>query len=97
MTDKKIDCENCIYCYLQDYGYSNYTVEGTEFYCLKRVHPDGDFDRFYGKNPRLKYAEKCDSFEKGECLAIDCDQEEGAIENYTDNPEIIELYNDLGN
>ena len=80
---------------MQDFGYSNYTVEGTEFVCLKRVHPDGDFDRFYGENPRLKHAEKCSYFIKGDGLDIDCDWEDGGIEAYTNDPEIIALYNAL--
>lgn len=89
------NCESCKYCYLQDVGYSNYTVEGTEFVCLERVHPEGDFDRFYGENPRLEHAKVCKTYEKGDGLVIDCDWEDGGIENYTSDPEIIELYNAL--
>lgn len=90
-----MNCTERKYCYMQDYGYSNYTVEGTEFCCLKRLHPEGDFDRFYGENPRLNYAEKCSAFEAGDGLHIDCDQEDGGVENYTNDPEIIQLYEAL--
>ena len=90
-----MNCTECRYCYMQDYGYSNYTIEGTEFVCLKRLHPDGDFDRFYGENQKLKHAEKCESFEVGGGLHIDCDRENGGVENYTNDPEVIKLYEAL--
>ena len=90
-----MNCSECKYSYMQDEGYSNYTVEGTEFTCLKKKHPDGEFDRFYGEDNRLSYADKCDSFTPGEGLNIDVEREEGGIECYTDDSEIIELYKAL--
>ena len=59
----------------EDFGYSNYTVEGTSFSCAKRAHPDGTFDRFYGEDARLRHAEKCDAFEEGEAASVDCERE----------------------
>ena len=85
-------CTNCKYCYLQDAGYSNYTVEGTEFYCLKKQHPSDGFDVWFGKDERLEHAGECKSFSAGEVLMIDVDMIDGDISNYTDDPEIIELY-----
>ena len=90
-----MDCSECKYKYMQDYGYSNYTVEGTTFYCLKKSHPDDGFDRFYGEDARLDFASKCSEFEKGDGIDIDVDMEAGNINDYTDDPEIIFLYNKI--
>lgn len=68
-------CNDCRFAVLEDYGYSNYTVEGTNFTCAKRLHPDGVFDRFYGDDQRLAFGNDCDGFVKGEPLEIDCDRE----------------------
>lgn len=65
-------CENCNFCLLADYGYSNYTTEGTEVICLKDQQPD--FDRFYGEDPRLKFAESCPMYEDGHAFEMDTDQ-----------------------
>mgnify|MGYP001591351197 FL=1 len=71
-------CEDCKYCVLIDNGYSNYTVEGTDFNCYKELHPDGSFDRWYGKDKRLEYAQQCGGFEAGECIEMDVDRENEA-------------------
>jgi hypothetical protein len=68
-------CENCKNCILHDYGYSNYTVEGTNVICSKSVHPNGEFDRFYGTDLRLNWAESCPQFEAGEALILCVDYE----------------------
>lgn len=68
-------CENCKFAYLVDYGYSNYTVEGTTFYCLANKHPKDGFDRFYGEEDQLKYAVECPSFTNGEAIHMDVDGE----------------------
>jgi len=86
-----ITCDACKYCYYQDYGYSNYTVEGTEANCLKRLHPDFPKDRFYGEHPALKYAESCSGFAPGLPVDVDVDHNEGDLENYSDDPEVKEL------
>ena len=90
--DKKMKCTDCKYCYQQDTGYSNYTVMGTDVECLKKKHPDGCFDLFYGEDKRIDFAEKCGDFVEGEGLYIDCDMELGDIDSYTNDPEIKELY-----
>ena len=56
MSEDGRTCEGCKFGCLFDFGYSNYTVEGTEFFCAKSLHPDGHFDRFYGEDKRLEYA-----------------------------------------
>lgn len=72
-------CNKCKFAVFQDYGYSNYTVEGTNFECRKNAHPEGDFDRFYGVDERLNYAEKCEGYVEDESIEMDCDRE-----NYDD-------------
>jgi hypothetical protein len=90
-------CTDCKYCVQEDYGYSNYTVEGTNADCLLGEHPDMPVDRFYGEEPELQYAEKCDRFIAGEGPGIDVDREALADWNdplssaYTDDEEIKEL------
>jgi len=89
---KKMKCTECKYCYTQDTGSSNYTVMGIDFICLKKQHPDGDFDLFYEENEKLSFAEKCGEFVEGDRLDIDCDMERGGIGEYTDDEEIKQLY-----
>lgn len=68
-------CDECVHALLADFGYSNWTVEGTEFHCMLRIHPDGPFDRFYGKDDRLTFAEQCSRFEVGDPQTLDVDHE----------------------
>ena len=84
-------CTDCRYCILKDYGYSNYTVEGTTVDCLKNKNPDFPKDRFYGKEPAIAYADQCDTFSAGESVTVDCDRNDGALENYSDDEEIKAL------
>lgn len=70
-----VKCTDCKHCLLQDHGYSNWTVEGTTVHCLKGKHPDGEFDRWYGEDDRLLYANKCKSFKKGVAQDIDVEHE----------------------
>jgi hypothetical protein len=79
MSDVKIkSCLECKWHVSEDFGYSNYTTEGTTFHCALRKHPDGEFDQFYGEEKRLKYAAECQSFEAGEGVDMDCDHENEA-------------------
>lgn len=68
-------CNNCSNALFADYGYSNYTVEGTEFYCQLKRHPEAPFDRFYGKDKRLDFAEECTNYQEGEPDELDVDGE----------------------
>lgn len=74
MSDPK-SCNGCINALFQDEGYSNYTVENTAFLCMKRLHPEAPFDRFYGEDKRLDFAEKCSGFEAGDPIVLDVDGE----------------------
>jgi len=91
VEDAMKKCTECKYCIEQDYGYSNWTVEGTDVDCL--LHKNSEFpkDKFYGEEPELLFAEKCDSFSAGDHPEIDCDQENGELWEYSADPEIIEL------
>ena len=68
------NCENCENCILDDYGYSNYSTEGTYVYCTLKLHPEDGFDRFYGEDEKLKFADKCPSYTEGEAIFMDVDR-----------------------
>jgi hypothetical protein len=70
-------CTDCRYCILEDYGYSNYTTEGTTAHCAKSLHPSGSegYDSFYGEAQQHAYAAECIGFEPGEAIEVDCDRE----------------------
>ncbi len=61
-------CTDCKFCYEADYGYSNYTVEGTTVYCLKNANPNFPKDRWYGKEPELEFANQCSLFVEGDSV-----------------------------
>lgn len=84
-------CTDCKYCLEQDYGYSNYTVEGTDVDCLLHKNPEFPEDRFYGEEPALLFAKKCDKFTLGDHPVIDVDLDAGKVWEYSDDPEIINL------
>ena len=94
-------CEECKFCLLEDHGYSNYTVEGTYVHCLKGLHPDGVFDRFYGEAGGLNHAEKCVGYVNGCPVAIDVDREGQKrgmplSTGYTDDVEVAPLVDAWG-
>lgn len=74
-------CSNCVWCIQEDFGYSNYTVEGTQLYCFQEKNPLMPFDRWYGEDERDRFAENCDMFEEGCGVYIDVDRE-GPEEDY---------------
>lgn len=71
----KKNCEECMFAVLHDTGYSNYTVEGSDFICSLGEHPDGTFDRWYGEDKKLEYAEQCKQFHEGGATELDVDGE----------------------
>lgn len=74
---RRKSCEDCAKCITQDHGYSNWTVEGTYIHCAANVHPESGFDRFYGEDSRLFFAETCPSFERGDSgIGLDVEGEE---------------------
>ena len=90
-------CTDCKYCIEMDYGYSNYTVEGTEVDCLLHKNEDFPKDRFYGEEPALNFANNCVFYEEGGSVEIDVDQDEGAFENYSSDEKIKLLLNNYEN
>lgn len=57
-------CSNCRMCTLRDYGYSAWTVEGTESICERNRRPNFEYN--YG-NDILEYrATTCDDFIRGD-------------------------------
>lgn len=64
-------CDDCKFAILEDFGYSNYTVEGTNFSCALALHPDKRFDHWYGEDARLEHAEKCVGFQEGTPINMD--------------------------
>lgn len=97
-------CENCRFCLMQDVGYSNYTVEGIDVHCLKRIHPESGFDKWYGGDERLEFAEKCKGYESGTPVCIDVDQEDrvdpkGPLSKFyvTNDDEVAKLLDEWEN
>ncbi len=84
-------CTDCKYAIEEDYGYSNYTVEGTSVDCLLKLNPKFPVDRGYGLEPDLDFAQDCSRFCAGGSVQVDCDQDDGELVNYSDDPEIKEL------
>lgn len=66
---KPAQCSKCKFLCAADYGYSNYTVEGTTYSCLKKQFEDCD-------DSDVQYAnEHCSKFEQGEPWYLDVDGE----------------------
>ncbi len=94
MTDKS--CMDCKFRLSDDFGYSNYTTDGTTFHCLLKKHPDMPFDQFYGTDKRLLFAGQCDSYVEGEGVLLDAGREDletgqKLSQAYTTDPEIAPL------
>ena len=89
-------CANCKFALLIDFGYSNYTVEGTDFHCMKFQHPEAPFDNWYGEASHHAYGENCSHYGSGEPTEIDVDRElsrdweEPLSKGYTSDPETKE-------
>ena len=90
-------CTECKYCVEEEYGYSNYTVEGVTIDCLLGENPDLPEDSFWDEEPALLFADKCGRFVEGETVQIDVvraeldDRDIPLSSAYTDDPEIKEL------
>lgn len=85
-------CKDCRWAILQDHGYSNYTVEGTDLMCAGMYHPEESFDVYYGEAKQTKFAEECAHYEPGEPPRLEV---EGGwtLEDFTaEQREALELY-----
>jgi hypothetical protein len=100
-----IDCKYCLEC---DYGYSNYTVEGTNVYCMFDLNPGLPEDKGWGEEPALKHAKDCTRFTPGGSTVIDVDRDKCRLvvrpgdiwewepslgEAYSDDPEMQAFIN----
>ena len=84
-------CVECKFCKLEDYGYSNYTVEGTNADCILNLNPKFPIDNWYGEAEAHDFANVCPRYVKGDPIEIDVDHDSGHILNYVDDPEVREV------
>lgn len=89
-NEQKLGCDHCKFALIVDYGYSNYTVEGSTFHCLKNIHPKSGEDWFYGE--AKDFGKTCASWGGGGMTELDCDGETP----WPNDPELAEFYIDFG-
>ena len=91
-------CHACAHAIMRDTGYSNWTVEGTDFECSLNLHPSPrPVDIYYGDAKELKFAQGCPSWSPGgprEWHSVDCpgecfDRSHGAATTPCDNPPCV--------
>lgn len=67
-------CNQCSHRFYKDYGYSDYTVEGTDIYCRNDLNPDYPHPEPYKheeqKGPHA-FAENCPSYQEEEPVGFD--------------------------
>lgn len=68
-------CGGCTKALIIEEGYSNYTVEGSEVYCMLGLHPNFSFDNWYRKSPENGFAKQCASYSQGDNIIIDVEKE----------------------
>lgn len=74
-------CTDCALCYYKDYGYSNWTVEGTETDCHLNLNPKLPMEKSYWDDNDTEYseaisfAEKCNMYIEGDPEHYDVDGE----------------------
>jgi len=75
-------CQSCNICYKQDYGYSNYTVEGSAIGCyLNHFDEYDEYDLDKLQTQAHNQADNCKDYNKGEMCHLDVDGEDtGASE-----------------
>ena len=84
-------CVECKFCVVEDYGYSNWTVEGSDARCLLELSPFLPADNRWGEAEELDFANICPRYTAGDPVEIDVDHESGNILNYATDPEVREL------
>jgi len=84
-------CRECRFAIFQDYGYSNYTVEGTELHCAQHAVPD--FEVTFEDDKKLfEAATSCGKFEAGKALNLDVEGEEERESLSPDQKAVLEMY-----
>ncbi len=108
MTDEtKRACTTCVLCLEEDFGYSNYTVEGHNLFCLAGLNPEmDDREMEYKVTPELAAildkALTCERYRFGAPATLDVEQEDVPrnrqltaadilATTYTDDREAAEL------
>lgn len=66
-------CLSCQLCYIQDYGYSNYTVEGSNIGCYADIFGEVDYDSYFSIEEYNSY--DCKYMIPGEHWDLDVDGE----------------------
>lgn len=84
-------CNECKFCVLEDYGYSNWTVEGTNADCLLEMNPKLPDDQGWGTSDSLDFANVCPRFKEGDPIHVDVDHEQGRLLNYAYDGEVKEM------
>lgn len=76
MGEEKV-CTACMFCKKEDFGYSNYTVEGTNLSCLWELMAEEEKYLDDDQSKRLHtIAEQCKFYREGTGIYSDCDGEE---------------------
>lgn len=84
-------CADCKFCLLEDYGYSNWTVEGTNANCLLDMNPGFPTDNWYGDAEEHDFANVCPRFKEGEPTHVDVENENGSLLNYAQDHEVYAM------
>ena len=97
--NEKRTCTTCVLCHRSDYGYSNYTTEGTELSCLAGLNPgmEGQEEPWREMTPEfaaiLDVARTCPRYREGVPLWTDVDHEELQYPSNTNSPDMIKATN----
>lgn len=59
-------CEDCKFLQGKEFGYSEYSVEGTARWCTVGLNPSQWWDGWWGESKESKYAAQCGGFVRGE-------------------------------
>lgn len=79
VTNAAVSYKSCITCKffcVEDYGYSNYTVEGSTARCLLDKIDESEFDLHIGSTNDIYDATNCHTYNVGEYWHLDCDGED---------------------
>ena len=68
-------CLSCQLCYIEDYGYSNYTVEGSNIGCYANKFEQREYSRYNGLIVELYKSNNCNSMIEGDYWELDVDGE----------------------
>lgn len=68
-------CLSCQLCYIQDYGYSNYTVNGSNIGCYANIFDEVDYNGYYNYCEQKYNSYDCNHMVPGEHWEFDVDGE----------------------